>query len=228
MNVEIGGEKAKQSDGVDVPIPVPREREFGLRNPRKLQDPRLPSKREVEDHFLSAHMPYRSWCTFCVMGKGKTASHHQQSREDGLPELHLDYCFMSTKDNPLATILVAKEKISKMTMATVVPMKGGSVEFPVKRCIAFLKEIGLESADIVLKSDQEPAILDLVNMIAKRRVASPKVEPREGSSIESAGPPTDVGRSIPEGSPVGSSGSNGFIERGIQGVEVPHRRRDPE
>ena len=151
-----GGEEMLISDGVDVPIPVPREREFGSRNPRKLQDPRLPSRKEMDDHSLAAHMPYRSWCTFCVMGKGKTAPHlKQQQREDGLPELHVDYCFMSTKGHPLATILVAREKTSKMMMATVVPLKGASVEFPVKTCLAFLKEIGLEGSDIVLKSDQE-------------------------------------------------------------------------
>ena len=87
-------EAVETSDGVDVRIPVPREKEFGLRNPRKLQDPKLPSKEDVHDHFLAAHMPYRSWCTFCVMGKGKSAPHQQQLRDDGLPELHLDYCFM--------------------------------------------------------------------------------------------------------------------------------------
>ena len=81
------GEVVETSDGVDVRIPVPREREFGLRNPRKLQDPKLPSKKEVEDHNLSGHMPYRSWCTFCVMGRGKAAPHYKQTREDGLPEL---------------------------------------------------------------------------------------------------------------------------------------------
>ena len=110
-----------QSAGVAVQIPVPREREFGLRNPRKLQDPKLPSKKEVEDHNLVGHMPYRNWCTFCVMGRWKGTPHRKQSREDGLPELHLDYCFVGTKDGPKATILVAKETISKMVLATMVP-----------------------------------------------------------------------------------------------------------
>ena len=113
------------SDGVDVPIPVPRESEFGSRNRRKLQDPRLPSKKEANDHSLAVHTPYRSWCTFCVMGEGKSAPHQQQLRDDGLPQLTLDYCFISTKGNPLATILVAKANISKTIIATVVPFKGG-------------------------------------------------------------------------------------------------------
>ena len=116
-------------------IPVPREKEFGLRSPRKLQDPKLPSKKEVEDHNILGHMPYRSWCTLCVMGRGKASPHCKQMREDGLPELHIDYRCMATVDKPLATILVAKETTSKMIMATMVPMKGASTEFPVKRCL---------------------------------------------------------------------------------------------
>ena len=66
-------------------------------------------------------MPYRSWCTFCVMGIWKASPHCKQLREDGLSELRIDYCFMATEDRPLATILVAKETTSKMVMATMVP-----------------------------------------------------------------------------------------------------------
>ena len=207
------------SDGVDVPIPVPRESEFGSRNPRKLQDPRLPSKKEVNDHSLAAHIPYRSWCTFCVMGKGKAAPHRKQGREDGLPELHVDYCSMSTKGHPLATILVAREKLSKMMMATVVPLKGASIEFPVKRCLAFLKEIGLEGSDIILKSDQENSVKDVLNALASRRLASSKLEPHWESGVQSVPTSVGSGRAIIGASPVASSGSNGFIERGIQSME---------
>ena len=76
------GEAVQSSDGMQVQIPVPRENKFGLRNPRKLQDPKLPSKKEVEGPNLSGHMPYRSWCTFCVMGRGKASPHQKQLRED--------------------------------------------------------------------------------------------------------------------------------------------------
>ena len=123
----------------------------------------------------------------------------------------------------MCTILVAKEKSSKMTLATMVPMKGTSMEYPIVRTLTFLKEIGLEGADIVLKSDQENAIKDLLNKVATRRSAKSKMEKTDG-------PPADpqscqpcgqeaVGRTIHESSPVWSSQSNGFIERAIQAVE---------
>ena len=89
------------------------EQEYGVRNPRKLLDPKLPSQEEVEEHCLT-HLPYRSWCSFCVQGKGKAAPHYQNpSRVDGLTEVHFDYCFLSTEGHQLATVLVAKERTSK-------------------------------------------------------------------------------------------------------------------
>ena len=139
----------------DVEVQIDREEEFGTRNPRKLPDPKLPSKEEVERHYLT-HLPFRNWCQYSIQGKGKTAPHFQQEqRSDGLIEVHFDYCFISTHGSPMCTILVAREKSSKMTLATVVPMKGTSKdEYPITRTLTFLKEIGLEGADIVLKSDQ--------------------------------------------------------------------------
>ena len=207
----------------DEKVDVMHEEEFGRRNPRLLPDPKLPSKQEVDKHNIT-HLPYRSWCPHCIMGKGKAASHFRlPEREDGIPEVHVDYCFMWTKGSAMATILVAKEKATKSTLSTVVPMTGASVEFPVRRIISFLKELGLEQSAVVLKPDQEPAITDVLNAVAARRTALSKLEetsverPVVGDgAIPVVGP---VGRSMPESSPVGSSGSNGFIERAAQSVE---------
>ena len=103
------------------------------------------------------------------MGRGKAAPHCKQTRQEGLPELHIDYCFMATEDKPSATIMVAKETTSETEMATVVPM--ASVEFPMKRCLGFLKEIALGNTDVVLKSDQENSIMDVLTNVARRRSA---------------------------------------------------------
>ena len=125
-------------------LELPEEEQFGMRNPRRMLDPKLPSQREVEEHNLT-HLPYRNWCTHCVFGKGRAAPHDKRAtRDDSLVELHFDYCFTSTEGQPKVTILMGKERESKMCMATVVPMKGGSLEFPTRRVLAFLKEIGLK------------------------------------------------------------------------------------
>ena len=152
----------------------------------------------------------------------------QNKREDGLMEIDFDYCFMSTHGSPMATVLVAREKSTRMTLATVVPMKGRSVEYSVRRTLSFLKEIGLEGADVVFKSDREPALKDLLNNIANRRSATSKIEKFDKDDLhEVLDEETRVdrkketlagsypGRTIHESSPVGSSQSNGFIERAV-------------
>ena len=63
----------------------------------------------------------------------------------------------------MATVLVAKEKNTRMTLSAVVPMKGASVEFPVRLILAYPQGIGLEGADVVLKSDQENSMIDIIN-----------------------------------------------------------------
>merc|ERR1711867_276629 len=86
-----------------------------------------------------------------------------------------------------------------MTLATVVPDKS-SGKFVVERVIAFMREIGIAGVDVVVKTDQEPAMLKL-----RREIGIRKME--------------FGGRWIEEESPVGSSASNGMVERAIQSVQ---------
>ena len=109
-----------------------------------------------------------------------------------------------------------------MCMATMVPMEGASIEFPARRALALLKEIGLEGSDVVIKSDQENAIGDLLNNIAKRRSAVSKLEKateEEVQDLVGGVAPADYPRTIHDAAQVGSSQSNGFIERAIQDDE---------
>ena len=83
-------------------------------------------------------------------------------------------------------------------MASVVPIKGTSGQFAVLRVLDFLKQCGAEESAVILKTDQEPAIEALIkDVVAARGQAATLVE----------------------NSPVGSSGSNGVVERAVQGVE---------
>ena len=96
------------------------------------------------------------------------------------------------------TILVGRERSTGMNMASVVPVKGSSGQFAVLRILEFVRLCGAEEADIIVKTDQEPAIEALVKDVVKARGAV---------------------RTTVEESPVGSSGSNGVVERAVQGVE---------
>ena len=67
-------------------------------------------------------------------------------------------------------IEVAKDYSSKSVMDSVVLVKGASNEFPAKRINAFIREIGLEAQDLVLRSDQEPALQYLLAEMGRRRI----------------------------------------------------------
>ena len=63
-----GGEVDDDSDeqleevtrlGCDVEKDRPEE---DLRSVRRMVDPRLPSVKDMKDHELQGHLPYRNWC----------------------------------------------------------------------------------------------------------------------------------------------------------------------
>ena len=66
--------------------------------------PAFPSAKEVEEHNLT-HVPYRSWYTYCIMGRRPNAAHKtRHSKEISVLLLVGDYCFVrSAKDNSLLT-----------------------------------------------------------------------------------------------------------------------------
>lgn len=45
---------------------------------RILGDPRLPSDKEVKEHYLSGHIQYRNWCKICVKAQGRESDHRQE------------------------------------------------------------------------------------------------------------------------------------------------------
>jgi hypothetical protein len=182
------------------------EEQFGERRTIKVKDPCEPSAEEVAEHCLT-HLPFRSWCRFCCRGRGIEMPHRRKAEgeERLLPEVHFDFCFLGNegkKDEVGETlpVLVVREVATKMTMSAAVPSKSTGT-FIARRVVAFLKEIGLAQCDMIVKSDQEPAITSIVAEVGRVRAAA------------------GGGRYIVETSPVGSSGSNGIVERAIRSVE---------
>ena len=86
-------------------------------------------------------------------------------------------------------------------MAKVVPVKGSSRRFAAEKIIEFMEECGDGGMDVIVKSDQEPAIAALIKDLVEAR----------GDTV--------ARRTIVEESPVKSSGSNGKVEREAQTIE---------
>ena len=104
-----------------------------------------------------------------------------------LSEYSFDYCFPGDGLGYKWTVLVGRERKSGLCMATIVPMKGSTGKFSVDEVLEFIRENGDQEADIIIITDQENAAKSLVDQIISER---------------------DEGKTIPEESPVGSSGSD--------------------
>ena len=184
--------------------------------PKPARDPGQPSKADRAAHKLT-HCPYRSWCEHCVRGQAVGRPHRsvpdELSKSD-VPRVIIDYAFLQQdmtqevegegeegeggSDGARATMKVAVmiETECESIWAYVVESKGTLTEqwLAPKMC-EDLATVGLGKARILVKTDQEPAIVDLQNAIAKCR--------------------SDTGTAL-ECSRVGDSNSNGKIERAIR------------
>ena len=119
-----------------------------------------------------------------------------------VPTVCFDYCFL--RDHPggeSVPVMVVREKRSKMMLAHAVPFKGGGVDWLVGQLLRDLRKMGVYGK-VILKSDQENAILDVLNDDCKQR-----------------GKESDSAVTLVESSPKGESQSNGSAERAVQDLE---------
>ena len=109
----------------------------------------------------------------CVKGRGKEMLHIRSDGTGEIPEVYFDFCVLGDENDPGNTlpVLCARSRGCKMTLASAVPRKSTGT-FVAKRILAFLREIGLEHGDIVIKSDNEPAIVAVLDDLAALRAAS--------------------------------------------------------
>ena len=121
----------------------------------------MPSQEEVEKHNLT-HLPYRSWCKHCVMGKSKGQHHCKSSKKRSVPVVSIDYMFMSDNqgegEEKGMTIIVQKDRTFGIITSTVVPQKG-VCSYPVDRVSKGLQLLGHKR--LIFKSDGEPALVAL-------------------------------------------------------------------
>ena len=122
----------------------------------------------------------------------------------------MDYCFLTeradddnTEQDPGAgdsvTVLVVQESVCRSVWAYAVGKKGSTEDWAVNQVAEDLDTVGLRNDRIIMKSDQESAVVDMAKAVAEVRA-------------------TQYGTAI-EHSAVGDSDSNGTIERAIQDVE---------
>ena len=187
---DLGEEGAHDQGQVDE--------EAGARRPRTRRAPDEPTDEERREHEIT-HTPFRSWCRQCAQARGKANPHKKMDDEDkALGTFHLDYWFMRDKPGaPLVPVANLYEESTRSYRAHVVCTKG-SHEFVVRQLCRDIESLGF-SGDIILKCDQEAALVDLANGVRKMR--------------------GEEGRTIIETAKTKDSQSHGRAERAVQSVE---------
>ena len=192
------GDEAEGAGGREEPD---KREEFGNRRVARKYDPREPSQQEKEEHEMT-HLPFRSWCRHCIMDRGREEDYRKAMEEERqVPEGHLNFMFTrDEKEGKTLALLVVRERTTRAVLSTVVPRKTTG-EWICRRLMAWLREIGLESVDIIVKSHHEPALTSLIASWSTMRAM------------------TSRSRMIIENCPVGSSKSNGIVERATQSLQ---------
>jgi hypothetical protein len=154
---------------------VQEEEEEAL--PQKPENsPGQPTSSQVAQHELT-HLNYRAWCPDCVEAFAREKSHRMADPSGRtIPLVSIDYCFMSEKgvhsredveyqweDAPesVLKVLVGTCSKSKEYFAHAMPKKGLDDQGYASKCLAE-SVMALGHARCVIRSDNEPAILQLV------------------------------------------------------------------
>ena len=185
---------------------------------KSLPQPRMPSRKIVEEHELT-HISYRSWCVHCRRARGIAAPHRssaeetKEEKEGAISSWSMDYTFLTEdfelltrteaeehayKDKIKDTVLVSADRKTGGIKAHLVQCKGLGDKWIAAKTVEDLNEFGYNGVDICIKTDQEPAILELQKKVAELRSKA---------------------RTIPVNSPVGDSKSNGRVENAIRRVQ---------
>ena len=167
------------------------------RVPKSLSSPIKPSAEAIAAHNI-AHFPYRNWCAICVEAKGKEFPHTRgANRPDAddkgaIPTVSLDYNEPDAEGELKVRTIVGKDESTGNILHHKVMCKGIGDEWAIKKITKDLEELGRR--DVVLKTDGEPAIVNVQTKVQASR----------------------DGRTIPRNPPIYDPKANGPCEKAVQ------------
>ncbi len=191
-----GGDMGDNSDDDDTDAEEMKADPTAVPHVKVARDPGSPSKEEVNQHNCT-HMPFRPWCEVCVESRGREDPHFQKRKKNpgearDKPTVGLDYKTFgqAANEEDKVTMIVARDRQTKMTFAHVTDCKGPRDEWIVNRLVEDIGTLG--HADVIIKTDGEPALVKVMEaMQGKRTHASipehpPAYDPQSNGAIEKA------------------------------------------
>ena len=168
---------------------------------KSIRKPQEPTRQEIEEHELT-HVPFREWCVHCCKGKCRSSPHrvnkHKEAENavNAVTTISMDYMYMNekSKEEEKDPIIVVTDRKTKAIVGHMVNCKGSRDEWAVKRVLLDIEDFGYAGTKIVLKNDQEPAMVDMQKKVMAARSAE----------------------TVPKNSEVGESQSNGEVENAIK------------
>ena len=164
----------------DAEVEISIEDEEAEEEPAKFQRcPGDPTEKELEQH-RTTHLPYRSWCRFCVMGRGCGRHHKHTGRKSSIPRIGLDYFYIidgaihsrndvelndeeleeKRRDGHVLKCVIMRDWDNKTIWAHIIPRKGADEEAYAARILAEdLRWMG--HGKIMLRYDNERALKSL-------------------------------------------------------------------
>ena len=139
---------------------------------RPRNNPTLKEREEPE----ATHVPFRHWCTHCMIGRGRTHHHTTKQEERGSVEktYHCDglfahenevCCGCATNDKISIICIAMLEDRHQNIMSTVALKMGVEERWTAKKVTKFMHLLGYR--EIPLKSDTELAMLAFTNRVAE-------------------------------------------------------------
>ncbi len=203
--MEFGNEQKSSSSKYGMRIEIDEESEEA-RKSKGLPCGIKPSQEMIDDHEWT-HLPFRSWCKRCAMGRAQEHPHRQIEKEElGIPVISWDYYYMKRPNDGKEKkehddyddeipMVAWTDSNSKAVGSFAVPNKG-ECEYAIRRGQQDVNKI-LGYNKMIFRGDQEPAL----------RVLMERIKTLCGDQC------------ILEESPVGDSQSNGAVESIIKSMQ---------
>ena len=143
------------------------QNEQQFQQPNEMPVPPVPTKEEWTEHQIT-HVPFKPWCEICVRNAAMNNPHKMKHYSRTTAMFCMDYMYMTKKpseEDLMHPILVIKERMFGGVWSLPVLRKGTYMNNVVQRVVNIITSIG--SPKVVLKSDQEPAMIDIQSQVRK-------------------------------------------------------------